>query len=95
MDPTEIIAKLYRGGFDSRLAGDIIEWMAVPWHYNLAAALLKLEEMYAQFDQDPPFVPETYMEQFTHLRHVLEANGQRPDRKRVALKVFKGSVIEK
>lgn len=94
MDPSEIIAKLYRGGFNSKLAGDIIEWMAEPWHYNRVAALEKLDEMYEDFAANPPFMPETYMEQFEHLRQDLELHGQRPDRKPVPVKVFKGTVIE-
>lgn len=51
MDLMTLAAKLYRGGFDSRQAGDIVLWMAEPFKYNRLAGLAALVDYYEEADR--------------------------------------------
>ena len=51
MEPMELARRLYRGGFNSRQAGDIVIWMAEPFKYDRVPALATLEDYYEEADR--------------------------------------------
>jgi len=47
----ELAAKLYRGGFNSRQAGDIVAWLAELYDYERVDGLVALEDYYKEADE--------------------------------------------
>ena len=75
MTPIELANKLYNSGLNIRDAGDIVLWMAEPFHYNHVQGLVALEDVYqerAVEEKIGEMKPAEYRNRIVYLERIIK-----------------------